>query len=43
MTVELSKLEADILLGFLTSAYQIRKKHPHRVALDRIEKKLEKA
>jgi len=43
MTVELSKLEADILLGFLGSAYQLRRKHEHHVALDKIIKKLQKA
>jgi len=43
MTVELTKLEADILLGFFVSAYRIHRKHPHHVALDRIIKKLEKA
>jgi len=43
MTVELTKLEADILLGFLSHAFVMRRKHEHAVALDKIIKKLEGA
>ena len=42
MTVELSKLEADILLGFLGKTYKIRRKDEHAVALDLIIAKLKR-
>lgn len=43
MSVTLSKLEADILLGFLSSTYKERRKHEHVIALDKIITKLQEA